>query len=243
MRATVGPRQSERFLAGVHVEHGAHVSLEPHWPRPRRLPSGLRAGRSGPGSQDRRDHPVLDRSASGPDPPAPPRAAATSDPSALNDGPHARRAPPSSRGVAPSRDPTPSAFRPPSRGEPRAIRAERDVVHIAIVSLERADALPVSASLMSIRPESSRPSVTKTPWGSRRGGPPPPHLQVEPGSHARGGGPPPLPGEPSVRRAGGLDGLDGEQDADLGVGLEVRQSGRGELPRRGDPASRSALPR
>jgi hypothetical protein len=38
-----------------------------------------------------------------------------------------------------------------------------------------------------------------------------------------------------VRRAGGLDGLDGEQDAELGVRLEVLHSRRGELPRRGDP--------
>ena len=43
MRATVGPRERERFLAGLHVEHGAHFIARQLVATATCSPSGLSA--------------------------------------------------------------------------------------------------------------------------------------------------------------------------------------------------------
>ena len=122
-----GPAKSERFLAGPHVEHGAHfIAPASHLATATRLPSGLRPCRSPAATRSSRPPGQWTDPGSGPDPTSSPQAAATSDPSALNDGApcvararQAREEPPR-RGVP---DLQRAVF--PSRGEPGAVRAER----------------------------------------------------------------------------------------------------------------------
>ena len=139
-RATVGPRERERFLAGAS-RRTRRPRLPGHHPATAtRLPSGLRAVSIAPGTRSSRPPGRWTDPGPGPIRPSS-QAAATSDPSALNDGPHARPAPTGSRGAARRGVPHLQLSVLPGGGEPRAIRAERDVVHVPVVSLEREDAL------------------------------------------------------------------------------------------------------
>ncbi len=129
-----------------------------------------------------------------------PQAAATSDPSALNDGPQAP-SPPERLETRLHVDAS-HTFNVPSS----PVEASIDPSGLKATSFtspscpwnERTRS-PVSESLMSIRPESSGPSVTKTPRGAPgQEAPESRNLQLEPGRRRpRGGARPPLPGEPA----------------------------------------------